>query len=168
MARDAANLMSFFIFQPMGTYGYAAPEYIETGHLKSNSDLWSFGVVVYEILMGRRAVDTELPQSEQKLIEWVKQFPVDSKRFRMIMDPRLNNQYSHGAARKVAKLADSCLRKNPVERPLMSKIVDILRQTIRESELNEFQKSRDRYRYLSLLHEEWLVLLSYRLRDRVC
>ncbi|KAJ0482969.1 putative protein kinase RLK-Pelle-RLCK-VIIa-2 family [Helianthus annuus] len=122
---------------PIGTYGYAAPEYIETGHLKLNSDLWSFGVVVYEILTGRRAVDIELPQSEQKLIEWVKQFPVDSKRFRMIMDPRLNNQYSHGAARKVAKLADSCLRKNPEERPLMSKIVDILRHTIRESELND-------------------------------
>ncbi|KAI3828937.1 hypothetical protein L1987_03049 [Smallanthus sonchifolius] len=123
--------------RPIGTYGYAAPEYVETGHLKSNSDLWSFGVVLYEILSGRKAVDIKLPQSEQKLIEWVKQFPADSNRFQMIMDPRLNNQYSHGAAQKVAKLADSCLRKNPEERPLMSRIVEILQEAIRESNISE-------------------------------
>ncbi|XP_076928433.1 putative serine/threonine-protein kinase PBL19 [Bidens hawaiensis] len=121
---------------PVGTYGYAAPEYVETGHLKSNSDLWSFGVVLYEILTGRRAIDRNLPQSEQKLIEWVKQYPADSKRFRMIMDPRLNHQYPLNTAQKVAKLADSCLRKNPEERPPMSMIVNILKEAIRESENN--------------------------------
>ncbi|KAL8196138.1 hypothetical protein R6Q57_025138 [Mikania cordata] len=121
---------------PVGTYGYAAPEYVETGHLKSNSDLWSFGVVLYEILTGRRAVDRNLPQSEQKLIEWVKQFPIDSKKFRMIMDPRLNNRYPLETARKVAKLADSCLRKKPEERPPMSRIVDELQAAVRESENN--------------------------------
>ncbi|PWA97513.1 Concanavalin A-like lectin/glucanase, subgroup [Artemisia annua] len=119
---------------PVGTYGYAAPEYVETGHLKSNSDLYSFGVVLYEILTGRKAIDRNLPQSEQKLLEWVKQFPADSKRFRVIMDPRLNNQYSLEAARKIAKLADTCLRKNPDDRPAMSRIVDVLREAIRESE----------------------------------
>lgn len=132
-----ANFMSFSVFQPIGTYGYAAPEYVETGHLRLNSDLWSFGVVAYEILAGRKAFDMNLPESERKLIEWVKNFPVDSSMFRMIMDPRLKNQYSNGPARKVAKLADSCLRKNPQERPVMSRIVDILRETIRESELND-------------------------------
>lgn len=129
-----ANLMLFLVFQPIGTYGYAAPEYVDTGHLKTNSDLWSFGVVLYEILTGRRVIDTHRPQSEQKLIEWVKQFPPDSKRFRMIMDQRLNNKYSLSAARNVAKLADGCLRKNPEERPPMSRIVDSLQEAIRESE----------------------------------
>ncbi|KVH88610.1 probable serine/threonine-protein kinase PBL19 [Cynara cardunculus var. scolymus] len=119
---------------PVGTYGYAAPEYVETGHLKSKSDLWSFGVVLYEILSGRKAIDRNLPQSEQKLIEWVKQFPADSKRFRMMMDPRLKNEYSMEGARKVAKLANSCLRRNPDERPEMSRIVDVLQEAIRESE----------------------------------
>ncbi|KAJ9537049.1 hypothetical protein OSB04_029782 [Centaurea solstitialis] len=127
---------------PVGTYGYAAPEYVETGHLKSKSDLWSFGVVLYEILSGRKAIDRNLPQSEQKLVEWVKQFPADSKRFRMIMDPRLNNQYSMEAARKVAKLASSCLRRNPDERPEMSRIVDVLQEAIRESEEMETRSSQ--------------------------
>ena len=118
----------------VGTYGYAAPEYIETGHLKAHSDLWSFGVVLYEILTGRRALERNRPTKEQKLLDWVKQFPADSKRFNMIMDPRLRNEYPISAARNVAKLADSCLNKNPNERPMMNQVMESLRLAIRESE----------------------------------
>ena len=96
----------------VGTYGYAAPEYVETGHLSIHSDLWSFGVVLYEILTGRRVLERNRPTAEQKLLYWVKQFPADSKIFSMIIDPLLRDQYSLNAARKIAKLADSCLIKN--------------------------------------------------------
>lgn len=118
----------------MGTRGYAAPEYVETGHLSVKSDIWSFGVVLYEILTGRRTLERNLPSVEQKLLGWVKQFPPDSSRFRMIMDPRLQNQYSLSAARRIAKLADSCLKKNPKDRPSMSQVVVILKQALEESQ----------------------------------
>ncbi|KAF7828502.1 putative serine/threonine-protein kinase PBL19 [Senna tora] len=117
----------------VGTRGYAAPEYIETGHLKVQSDIWSFGVVLYEMLTGRQALDRRRP-TEQKLLEWVKQYPADSSRFSIIMDPRLRNEYSPGAARKVAKLADSCLKKKPEERPSMSQVVESLKQALQYSE----------------------------------
>ncbi|XP_028762307.1 probable serine/threonine-protein kinase PBL19 [Neltuma alba] len=120
----------------VGTYGYAAPEYIETGHLKVQSDIWSFGVVLYEILTGRQALDRRRPK-EQKLLDWVKQYPADSGRFSMIMDPRLRNDYSHGAARKVAKLADRCLNKRPEERPSMSQVVESLKQALQYSETSK-------------------------------
>lgn len=118
----------------VGTYGYAAPEYVETGHLKSQSDIWSFGVVLYEILTGRRVLERNRPIMEQKLLEWVKQFPADGKKFSMIIDPRLRNQYSISAARRVAKLADKCLKKNPEERPTMNQVVESLKQAVQESE----------------------------------
>ncbi|KAI3453463.1 hypothetical protein Pfo_010126 [Paulownia fortunei] len=119
---------------PVGTRGYAAPEYVETGRLTVKSDIWSFGVVLYEILTGRRTLERNLPSTEQKLLEWVRQFPADSKRFSMIIDPRLQNQYSLNAARRIAKLADSCLNKNPKDRPAMSQVVEILKQAMEESE----------------------------------
>ncbi|XP_068636285.1 probable serine/threonine-protein kinase PBL19 isoform X2 [Aristolochia californica] len=118
----------------VGTYGYAAPDYIETGHLTTKSDVWSFGVVLYEILTGRRSLDRNRPRSEQKLLDWVKQYPANNKKFFMIMDPRLQNQYSQGAARRIAKLADVCLSKVSKDRPKMSEVVEDLRQAIQDSE----------------------------------
>ncbi|XP_043716309.1 probable serine/threonine-protein kinase PBL19 [Telopea speciosissima] len=128
----------------VGTYGYAAPDYLQTGHLTTKSDVYSFGVVLYEILTGRRSLDRDRPRSEQKLLEWVKQFPPESKRFSMLMDPRLQNQYSLNAARKIAKLANNCLCKNPKERPSMSTVVERLKQAIQAAEdRNTPQKSSD-------------------------
>ncbi|XP_028102259.1 probable serine/threonine-protein kinase PBL19 [Camellia sinensis] len=126
----------------VGTYGYAAPEYVDTGHLTIKSDIYSFGVVLYEILTGRRTLERNRPTVEQKLLEWVKQYPVDGKRFSMIMDPRLRNQYSLPAARKIAKLADSCLIKNAKDRPTMSQVVECLRQAIQDSEEASSSQSR--------------------------
>lgn len=90
--------------------------------------------MLYEILTGRRTLERNLPTVEQKLLDWVKHFPADSKRFNKIMDPRLQNQYSLTAARRIAKLADSCLNKNAKDRPAMSEVVEILKQAIQDSE----------------------------------
>lgn len=117
----------------VGTYGYAAPEYVETGHLSAQSDIWSFGVVLYEILTGRRVIDRNRPAVEHKLLDWVKQFPPDSKKFSMIIDPCLRNLYPIAAARTVGNLANSCLNRNAKRRPTMSEIVETLKQAIGET-----------------------------------
>lgn len=119
----------------VGTHGYAAPEYIETGHLTTKSDIWSFGVVLYELLTGRRSLDRNRPANEQKLVNWVREHPVDSRKFNMIMDPRLQNQYSSKAAREIAKLAERCLLKQAKERPKMSEVVETLRLIVNTNDL---------------------------------
>ncbi|XP_061357686.1 probable serine/threonine-protein kinase PBL19 [Gastrolobium bilobum] len=122
----------------MGTNGYAAPDYIETGHLTAKSDVWSFGVVLYEMLTGRRSLERNRPKMEQKLVEWVKQYPPDNKRFCLIMDPRLEGQYPINGARKLAKLADHCLRKSAKDRPTMSQVVERLKQIIMQASDEEY------------------------------
>ncbi|KAF7851358.1 hypothetical protein BT93_L4087 [Corymbia citriodora subsp. variegata] len=112
----------------VGTHGYAAPDYIETGHLTTKSDVWSFGVVLYEVLTGRRSLERNRPRTEQRLLEWVRQYPPDGKKFSLIIDPRLENQYSVSAARKIAKLADSCLLKSSKDRPKTSQVVHSLQE----------------------------------------
>ncbi|WOK92892.1 putative receptor-like protein kinase [Canna indica] len=114
----------------VGTQGYAAPEYIETGHLTIKSDVWSFGVVLYEILTGRRSLEVKRPKNEQRLLDWVRQFPVETRRFSMIMDPRLRNDYPPETAREMAKLANNCLTKNAKARPSMREIVETLKRAV--------------------------------------
>ncbi|XP_078163421.1 putative serine/threonine-protein kinase PBL19 [Carex rostrata] len=120
----------------MGTKGYAAPDYIETGHLTVKSDVWSFGVVLYEILTGRRSVEKNRPKNEQRLLEWVKRYPPGSARFAQIIDPRLENKYSMKGAQEIAQLANLCLSKSAKDRPKMSEVKDLLRRVVTYEELD--------------------------------
>ena len=124
------------VHQVIGTYGYAAPDYIETGHLTDKSDVWSFGVVLYEILTGRKSMDRNRPRNEQKLLDWVQHYPVDSERFTVIMDCRLENQYPTRAAREIAKLANSCLSKKARDRPKMREVVEGIKQAMQYKEMD--------------------------------
>ncbi|KAM7258693.1 hypothetical protein ACFE04_014434 [Oxalis oulophora] len=110
----------------MGTCGYAAPEYIMTGHLTSKSDVYSFGVVLLELLTGRRSVDKTKPQREQNLAEWAKPLLNEPRKLGRLMDPRLEGQYSEAGARKAAALAYQCISQRPKQRPTMSNVVKIL------------------------------------------
>ncbi|CAI0419144.1 unnamed protein product [Linum tenue] len=112
--------------QVMGTEGYAAPEYISTGHLTTMSDVFSFGVVLLELLTGRRSVDKNLPPREQVLIKWARPFLKDTQRLDQIMDPRLEGQYSIEGAKKAAALAHQCLSHQAKCRPTMTKVVKTL------------------------------------------
>ncbi|XP_052196054.1 serine/threonine-protein kinase PBL34-like [Diospyros lotus] len=111
----------------MGTYGYAAPEYVMTGHLTSKSDVYSFGVVLLEILTGRRSMDKNRPSGEHNLVEWARPFLGDRRRFYRLIDPRLEGCFSIRGAQKAAALAAHCLSRDPKARPLMSEVVEILK-----------------------------------------
>ncbi|GLT81165.1 hypothetical protein SLA2020_525670 [Shorea laevis] len=110
----------------MGTEGYAAPEYIMTGHLTAMSDVYSFGVVLLELLTGRRSVEKNRPQKEQNLVEWARPMLNDPRKLYRIMDPRLEGQYSESGARKAAALAYQCVSHRAKHRPTMSTVVKIL------------------------------------------
>ncbi|XP_039132042.1 probable serine/threonine-protein kinase PBL8 [Dioscorea cayenensis subsp. rotundata] len=110
----------------MGTYGYAAPEYVMTGHLTARSDVYSFGVVLLELLTGRKSVDKTRPSKEQSLVDWARPKLNDKRKMLQIIDPRLEDQYSVRAAQKACSLAYYCLSQNPKARPLMSDVVETL------------------------------------------
>ncbi|XP_065878343.1 serine/threonine-protein kinase PCRK1 [Euphorbia lathyris] len=121
----------------VGTVGYAAPEYVQTGRLTAKSDVWSFGVVLYELITGRRAVERNLPRSEQKLLDWVRPYISDSKKFHFILDPRLEEECCIKSALKLAALANKCLTKQPKSRPKMSEVVEMLGNIISATSCHE-------------------------------
>lgn len=119
--------------------GYAAPEYIQTGRLTSKSDVWSYGVFLFELITGRRPLDRSRPKSEQKLLEWIKPYLSDSKKFKLIIDPRLEGNYSIKSAQKLASLGNQCLSRYPKQRPKMSDVLEIMNQIVELEEIGSPQ-----------------------------
>ncbi|XP_074289947.1 receptor-like cytoplasmic kinase 176 [Silene latifolia] len=107
----------------MGTYGYAAPEYLATGHLTARSDVYSFGVVLLEMLSGRRAVDKNRPSGEHNLVEWARPYLTNKRKIFRVLDNRLEGQYTVDSAFRVSALAFRCLSAEPKFRPTMDEIV---------------------------------------------
>ncbi|XP_078444978.1 putative serine/threonine-protein kinase PBL9 [Wolffia australiana] len=110
----------------MGTYGYAAPEYLATGHLTAKSDVYSFGVVLLEMLTGRRAVDKNRPAGEHNLVEWARPLISSKRKSLRAFDARLQGQLPLPAAHKAAALALRCVSLDPRSRPSMRAVVSHL------------------------------------------
>ncbi|KAH0451956.1 hypothetical protein IEQ34_019255 [Dendrobium chrysotoxum] len=110
----------------VGTIGYAAPEYIQTGRLTAKSDIWSYGIVLYELITGRLPMDRNRPKCEQKLLEWIKPYTTDAKKFHFILDPRIKGNCSVKSAMKLACVANKCLTKHPKLRPKMSEVLQMV------------------------------------------
>uniref|UniRef100_A0A7N0UT77 non-specific serine/threonine protein kinase n=1 Tax=Kalanchoe fedtschenkoi TaxID=63787 RepID=A0A7N0UT77_KALFE len=117
----------------MGTHGYAAPEYMATGHLTVKSDVYSFGVVLLEILTGRRALDMNRPLGEQNLVDWAVPFMSSKRKLLTIMDVRIQGQYSVSGVHNAATLAMQCLSVKPKLRPNMPQVVAALEQLQNDS-----------------------------------
>ncbi|KAG6631907.1 probable serine/threonine-protein kinase PBL2 [Carya illinoinensis] len=138
----------------VGTQGYAAPEYVATGHLTPKSDVYSFGVVLLELLSGKRAMDDDRAGFvEETLVDWAKPFLSDSRRVLRIMDTRLGGQYSKKGAQAAAALALQCLHTDPKNRPSM---VDVLSNLERLPSSNVVSRSAqakvDHHRVKHLSH----------------
>ncbi|XP_012572015.1 receptor-like cytoplasmic kinase 176 isoform X2 [Cicer arietinum] len=112
----------------MGTPGYAAPEYLATGHLTKKSDVYSFGVVLLEIMSGKRALDKNRPSGEHMLVEWAKPLLVSRRKISQVMDARIEGQYSSHEAMKVAHIAIQCLSVEQKYRPNIDVVVRSLEQ----------------------------------------
>ncbi|XP_062217971.1 probable serine/threonine-protein kinase PIX13 [Phragmites australis] len=124
----------------MGTNGYAAPEYVATGHLYVKSDVYGFGVVMLEMLSGQRALDPNRPNGQLSLVDWAKPYLADRRKLTRLMDPRFEGQYNSKQALQAAQLTLNCLAGEPRSRPSMKEVVEKLEQI--ESMKNRAREAR--------------------------
>ncbi|OEL15166.1 Receptor-like protein kinase ANXUR1 [Dichanthelium oligosanthes] len=121
----------------MGTFGYVAPEYAMTGHLLVKSDVYSYGVVLLELLTGRRPVDMSQPSGQENLVTWARPILREQDRLEELADPRLGGQYPKDDFVRVCTIAAACVSPEANQRPTMGEVVQSLKMVQRSVEFQE-------------------------------
>ncbi|KAL8257878.1 hypothetical protein R6Q59_029919 [Mikania micrantha] len=125
----------------MGTYGYCAPDYAMSGKLTLKSDIYSFGVVLLELITGRKAIDMTKKAGEQNLVAWARPFLKDRKKFVQLVDPMLQGRFSVRSVHHVIAVTAMCLQEQANFRPLIGDIVVALEYLASQAEMSENHKS---------------------------
>ncbi|XP_073222669.1 receptor-like serine/threonine-protein kinase NCRK isoform X2 [Cicer arietinum] len=130
-----------------GTFGYFAPEYAIVGRASIESDVFSFGVVLLELISGRQPIHKSAGK-EESLVVWAAPRIQDSQRvITELVDPQLKGNFPKDEVHIMANLAKECLLLDPDTRPTMSEVVLIL------SSISPTKSRRRRYIQLCLFQE---------------
>ncbi|KAI6671855.1 hypothetical protein NL676_006740 [Syzygium grande] len=114
---------------PLGTPGYLDPEFHTSGNLSKKSDLYSFGVVLFELISGRPAIMRSPEGSSMHILHWVTPL-IKRGDIQSIVDPRLNGQFSINSAWKAVEIAMSCVPMMAVQRPDMNLVLSELKESL--------------------------------------
>ncbi|XP_064972058.1 receptor protein kinase TMK1-like isoform X1 [Musa acuminata AAA Group] len=112
-----------------GTFGYLAPEYAVTGKVTKKIDVFSFGVVLMELLTGLMALDENRPEESRYLVSWFCQMKTTKENLKSIIDPALVvTDENFDSISIIAELAGHCAAREPQQRPDMGHAVNVLAQ----------------------------------------
>ncbi|XP_021855878.1 LRR receptor-like serine/threonine-protein kinase FEI 2 isoform X2 [Spinacia oleracea] len=111
-----------------GTFGYLAPEYMQSGRATEKTDVYSFGVLVLEVLSGKRPTDAAFIEKGLNIVGWLN-FLVTENRQRDIVD-----QHCEGVQQEsldaLLSMAMQCVSSSPEDRPTMHRVVQVLESEV--------------------------------------
>ncbi|KAJ0078515.1 hypothetical protein Patl1_24469 [Pistacia atlantica] len=110
-----------------GTFGYLAPENAATGRVTTKIDVYAFGVVLMEIITGRKALDDTMPDDRAHLVTWFRRVLINKENILKAIDETLNpDEETMESIYRVAELAGHCTARKPHQRPDMGDAVNVL------------------------------------------
>lgn len=136
LAKLLGSESSYITTRVMGTFGYVAPEYASTGMLNERSDVYSFGILMMEIISGRNPVDYSRPLEEVNLVEWLKKM-VGNRNPEGVLDPKLPEKPASRALKRALLVALRCVDPDAQKRPKMGHVIHML-----EAEGSPFKEER--------------------------
>lgn len=109
--RLLTNDVVFSLLKASAAMGYLAPEYMSTGRFTEKSDVYAFGMIVFQILSGKQKVDNSM------------RLAAESCRFQEFIDANIHGRFFEYEAAKLAKIASLCTNESPYDRPSMDAVI---------------------------------------------
>ncbi|KAG8077930.1 hypothetical protein GUJ93_ZPchr0007g4270 [Zizania palustris] len=124
----------------MGTFGYLAPEYAATGKVNDRSDVFSFGVMILELITGNKPIMTSNAADQpDTLVSWAQPLlarAMEEAIYEELVDPKLGSNYDSHDMRRLIACAAAAVRHTARSRPRMSQIVRYLEGELAAEDLN--------------------------------
>ncbi|CAA7048408.1 unnamed protein product [Microthlaspi erraticum] len=148
LAKSCSDNETHVSTRVMGTCGYLAPEYAASGKLTEKSDVFSYGVVLLELLTGREPVDKTQPFSDynDSIVDWAKPLmakALNDGNFEGLVDPRLEDDFDVSEMTRMVACAAASVQHSAKRRPTMSQIVRVLEGSISLDDLTQGAASGD-------------------------
>ncbi|KAH0771600.1 hypothetical protein KY290_015581 [Solanum tuberosum] len=118
---------SYMISEVRGTYGYIDPEYETNHHVNSAGDVYSFGIVLLQILSGRKVINMNIEKPTR--LDKIAKSLLRERRAVDFVDPKLHGDYSTDAFQLTLELAISCIAPKQ-QRPSIENVVDKLEEAL--------------------------------------
>ncbi|KAI5072978.1 hypothetical protein GOP47_0013084 [Adiantum capillus-veneris] len=150
LAKLTSDIKTHVTTRVVGTFGYLAPEYASSGMLTEKSDVFSYGVVLLELVSGRKPVDPTQSCGEESLVEWARPLLLRMNReddLELMADPFLNGAYDQKEMLRVVAAAAACVRHSAAKRPRMGQVLRALEDDVALSDLNQGVKPGHSYVY---------------------
>nr|XP_016470054.1 PREDICTED: protein STRUBBELIG-RECEPTOR FAMILY 2-like [Nicotiana tabacum] len=124
--------------------GYVAPEHVKRGSGNPKADIYSFGVLLLELLTGRRPFDSSKPKGEQSLVEWASSKLHDSESLLDMVDPTIKRTISSRALSSYADIISQCIQPEKEFRPQMAEVVHSLVSVLQKSGPEKAKSGKDK------------------------
>ncbi|KAK4847435.1 hypothetical protein QYF36_001847 [Acer negundo] len=110
----------------VGTFGYLAPEYFMYGKVSDKIDVYAFGVVLLELLSGRKPIGFQTPKGQESLVMWAKPI-IENGDVKRLLDPNLDGKFNDVQMQRMVLAATLCITRAARLRPKMREVLKLLR-----------------------------------------